>query len=389
MKFVSSVLQAMAVATILSLISSLSLAADMRYEVVQVPMKGWVFTANLTTHIYAPPGDGPFPLVVLNHGKADGNPVTQKDDPFYFQALEFVRRGYAVVAPTREGFGSSGGTYFRANCNFTEGARHWANSVQAAIDYARTLPYVDTTHIVVIGQSQGGITAVALGERNLPGVIGIINIAGGVRDEHCAGWQATLVRNFRELGSDSKTPTLFLYGDNDQYWGNGELSKQFFEAYREGNPNARYVDEGVFGEGDSHMVFHLYVGEKIWLPPVRQFFESLGLDWTVRYLNWHQGASVVLDNIDIVPYQDVNAAIGDGMTMFLRADPRSGRAFVIAPNGHYGFAIGKDAQAKATKYCEERGGLGCQLYALDNDLVFKGPFAAGSKTVATPSVNNP
>ncbi|NYH24853.1 hypothetical protein [Paraburkholderia bryophila] len=57
----------------------------------------------------------------------------QQDDSFYFQAIEFARRGYAVVVPTREGFGSSGGTYFRANCNLTEGARHWANSVQAAI----------------------------------------------------------------------------------------------------------------------------------------------------------------------------------------------------------------------------------------------------------------
>lgn len=57
----------------------------------------------------------------------------QQDDSFYFQAIEFARRGYAVVVPTREGFGSSGGTYFRANCDLTEGARHWANSVQAAI----------------------------------------------------------------------------------------------------------------------------------------------------------------------------------------------------------------------------------------------------------------
>ncbi|WP_408218999.1 hypothetical protein [Paraburkholderia dilworthii] len=43
----------------------------------------------------------------------------QQDDFFYLQAIEFVRRGYAVVVPTREGFGSSGGTYFRVNCNFT------------------------------------------------------------------------------------------------------------------------------------------------------------------------------------------------------------------------------------------------------------------------------
>ena len=139
--------------TALSIASGSAPAADMRDEIVQVPMKGWMFTVNLTTRIYAPPGDGPFPLVVINHGKAEGNPSEQKDDPYYFQAIEFVRRGYAVVVPTREGFGSSGGVYFKSNCNVANGARHWADSIQAAIDYARTLPYVDSTHIVVIGQS--------------------------------------------------------------------------------------------------------------------------------------------------------------------------------------------------------------------------------------------
>jgi dienelactone hydrolase len=356
-------------------------AAQMRDEIVQVPLKGWMFTANLTTRIYAPPGDGPFPLVVINHGKAEGNPAFQKDEPFYFQALEFVRRGYAVVVPTRAGFGSSGGVYFKSNCDFASGARHWADSVQAAIDYARTLPFVDGAHIVVIGQSQGGLTSVAIGERNLPGIVGIINIAGGLRDDHCAGWESTLVHDFQDLGRKSTIPTLFLYGDNDHYWGNGALSRQFFDAYHEGNPNSQYFDEGVFSEGDSHMVFHRYSGEKIWMPPVRQFFESLGLTWDVRYLNWHQGDVIALDNIDIVPYQDVNVAITAGIEAFLRSDPRAGRVLAIAPNGHYGFATGKDAEARAVKTCQQKGGVGCQLYARDRELVYSGPFATTTKTL--------
>ncbi|MFM0645272.1 hypothetical protein PQR14_13155 [Paraburkholderia bryophila] len=106
---------------------------------------------------------------------------------------------------------------------------------------------------------------------------------------------------------------------------------------------------------------------------------------TLTDIRGHPSYSIT---IDIVTCQDFNAAIGDGMKMFVRADPRSGRAFVIASNGHYGFAIGKDAQAKATKACEERGGVGCQLYAFGNDLVYKGPFAAGGKTAAAPSVND-
>lgn len=383
-----SIFLALLSAVVLSTITSAPVAAeDMRDEIVQVPMKGWMFTTHLTTRIYAPPGNGPFPLVVINHGKAEGNPAMQKDDPFYFQAIEFVRRGYAVVVPTRAGFGTSGGTYFKSNCDFSNGARHWADSVEAAIEYARTLPYVDGAHIVVIGQSQGGLTSVALGERNLPGIVGIVNIAGGLRDERCNGWQSTLIHDFRDLGGKSTIPALFLYGDNDRYWGNGELSRQFFDAYHQGNPNSQYVDEGVFGEGDSHAVFHRYSGEKIWMPPVQHFFASLGLPWDVRYLNRRQGNTIALDNIDIVPYQDVNVAIRTGIEAFLRADPRAGRALAIAPNGHYGFATGEEAQAKATKTCEEKGGVGCQLYARDNELVYPGPFATTGTPAGTASAS--
>lgn len=395
MTFIQCVLRLLLTATVavaLSAFSGLAQADGMRDEIVQVPLRDGIFPVKLTTRIYSPPGDGPFPLVVINHGKAPGKAALQKDEPFYFQSLEFVRRGYAVIVPTREGFGTSGGTYFQANCNVADAARNWAGSVQAAIGYARTLPYIDSTHIVVIGQSQGGITTVALGEQNLPGVLGIVNFAGGSREDRCMGWQEGLVRDYRSFGSHSKTPALFLYGDNDSYWGNGDLSKQFFDAYHEGNPNTQYVDEGVFAAGDSHMVFHRYIGEPVWLPPVGHFFESLGLNWSVRYLNWHQGSTVTLDNVDIVPYRNVNAAIVTGMERFLRSDPRAGRAIVIAPNGHYGFATGKEAQAKAAKTCAEKGGVGCELYALDDQLVgasaaSTGDHASLAKTTAVDSVS--
>nr|WKF59311.1 hypothetical protein HUO10_003820 [Paraburkholderia busanensis] len=369
MKTIRRALLAAALSTLLSTLSHVAHAAGMRDETVQVPLRAGLFAVNLTARIYTPPGDGPFPLVVINHGKSPGNAAFQNDESFYGQSLEFVRRGYAVIVPTREGFGTSGGRYVSDNCNVADAARHWANSVEAAIGYARTLPYVDSTHIVVIGQSQGGITTVALGERNLPGVLGIVNIAGGARDDKCSGWQESLVRDYRDFGSRSTVPAIFLYGDNDSYWGNGELSRRFFDAYREGNPNTQYVDEGVAADGNSHMIFHHYAGERIWLPPVGRFFESLGLNWRIRYADPHQGKTVAIDNIDIVPYRDINPGIGAGMEHFLHADPRAGRAIAIAPNGHYGFATGKDAQTKAMNFCAEVNGIGCRLYAIDDQLV--------------------
>ncbi|WP_322012963.1 alpha/beta hydrolase family protein [Paraburkholderia sp. J12] len=248
----------------------------LRYEHVMVPVKHGIFTVHLSTYLYAPPGPGPFPLVVLNHGKAPGG-THQPDTKFIWQAKKFIARGYAVLVPNREGIANSGGVYFHG-CDVESAARHWADSVEVAIDYARTLPFIDATRIVVIGQSQGGITTVALGERNLPGVLGIVNFAGGSRDEKCGGWQDGLVDDYKAFGADSKVPALFVYGDNDSYWGDGTLSKRFFEAYHAGNPNSAYFDEGAFAEGDSHMFFHHASGYETWAPTLWQFFDSLGLN---------------------------------------------------------------------------------------------------------------
>jgi len=56
--------------------SAPSLAADLREEIVMVKKPG-VFGAELETTLFRPPGDGPFPLIVVNHGKASGNPRFQ------------------------------------------------------------------------------------------------------------------------------------------------------------------------------------------------------------------------------------------------------------------------------------------------------------------------
>lgn len=249
-----------------------------RFEHVSVPMKQGFFTIHLSTYLYLPPGKGPFPLVVLNHGKSPGGTM-QPDTMFKWQARVFLERGYAVMAPNRPGLGKSSGGYVHS-CEVKSDARIWADSVKVAIDYVKTLPEIDGSKIVVIGQSQGGITSVALGEQNVPGVLGIVNFAGGSRDERCGGWENELVDSYKAYGADSTVPTIFFYGDNDGHWGDGTLSEQFFTAYHAGNPNSTYVDEGTFAKGDSHFFFSKD-GYQAWGKQLWQFFDGLGLSSTV------------------------------------------------------------------------------------------------------------
>ena len=54
----------------------LHLFADSVEQVVMVPKVGGESTVDLETTIFRPAGDGPFPLVVINHGKSPGKPTS-------------------------------------------------------------------------------------------------------------------------------------------------------------------------------------------------------------------------------------------------------------------------------------------------------------------------
>ncbi|HEX8883324.1 MAG TPA: CocE/NonD family hydrolase, partial [Noviherbaspirillum sp.] len=78
-----------------------ALDARLNEQVVMVPTSNGT---TLETTVFRPPGAGPFPLLVMNHGKQPGDPRLQPRDRFYYMSREFVRRGYAVMVPMRQGF---------------------------------------------------------------------------------------------------------------------------------------------------------------------------------------------------------------------------------------------------------------------------------------------
>jgi dienelactone hydrolase len=244
---------------------------------VQVPMKSALFTLHLTTLVYAPAGSGPWPVVVINHGKGPGSAHLQKDIAYPRQAKVFNAMGYAVVVPTRAGFGSSGGSFIQ-DCNSTGMGRRDADSIQAVIDWIRTQPQFDASTIVVQGQSTGGLAAVALAERNPPGVRAVLDFAGGFKN--CSDYLGAARNAFKTYGEKARVPTLMLYGTNDAYW--GDQGPSFFPGYHQGNPNSELYEVGAF-KSDSHLLFGDKEGAKIWRPVVRKFFKKHGLPYKTVY----------------------------------------------------------------------------------------------------------
>ena len=88
-----------------------------------------LISVTLEATLYRPDGPGPFPLVIINHGKESGDPKFQRRYRPTRAARYFLQRGYVVVAPMRQGFSKSGGYYIGAGCNVASSTIIWGNSV--------------------------------------------------------------------------------------------------------------------------------------------------------------------------------------------------------------------------------------------------------------------
>jgi dienelactone hydrolase len=164
----------------------------MREEVVRVnvtlkDLKGRQETRPMPITIFRPPGAGPFPLVVLNHGRAvAGKRAEQRRARFEYAARYFVDKGFVVFVPTRIGYWETYGDFdpednWPCNAHSIETTSIAASDqVIAAVKYAKSQAYVDAKRWLVAGQSVGGLTAVVTVGRNPQGLMGGINFAGGM-----------------------------------------------------------------------------------------------------------------------------------------------------------------------------------------------------------------
>jgi dienelactone hydrolase len=240
----------------------------------------------LTALAIRPPGAGPFPLALINHG--NGSPTNQaslKVDRFVGVAEAFARRGYAAVIVLRRGAGSTPGPYFEhmGTCDgadHTSGLAATVNDMSDALRHLQTLVWIDGDRVVAVGTSAGGMGVLALGASSPPGLRAVINFAGGrgvffnVRGQrtHICG-EREVIRLFTEFGERSRVPSLWLYSENDG-WVLPENGRQFHTVYVRGGAPTQFTLVGPSGKEG-----HYYMMQSIadWLPRVFAFLRDLGL----------------------------------------------------------------------------------------------------------------
>ncbi|AUT58319.1 dienelactone hydrolase family protein [Paraburkholderia terrae] len=343
-------------------------------QIVRIPVAA-DGDVTLETTIYKPEGPGPFPMVVFNHGKIHGDPRMQtRSDPVSL-AREFVRRGYVVVAPNRQGFADSGGTYVQDGCDVTRNGMSQAADVATTVDYMSKQSYVDAKHIVVAGTSHGGLATIAYGTNAASGVRGLINFSGGLRQDACTDWQGNLTHAFGTYGEKTHVPSLWLYGDNDSIWPS-TLVSQMYTAYTDNaqgkGATAKMVDFGSY-KNDAHRLVGDRDGVQVWWPSVEAFLARVGMPTGVQYRVAEPTQPKAthfasIDAVDSVPF--VDEAGRAGYRNFLHQYPS--RAFAVSDSGAWSWAEGgDDPMSVAVANCQKQSADPCHLYAVNDAVVWK------------------
>ena len=133
----------------------------------------------LSGALYKPPGNGPFPALIWNHGSEK---VPDAGPQFDAVASIFVPAGYVVFAPVRRGHGRSKGQYIadvvqqiRMTQGFEAANRLTVRLLEteqlddqlAGLSYVKQLAFVSPDRMAVAGCSYGGIETLLGAERNV------------------------------------------------------------------------------------------------------------------------------------------------------------------------------------------------------------------------------
>lgn len=253
---------------------------------VPVPPAG----ASIVVTTFRPRGNGPFPWIVLSHGTAPSADVNRAMGRYRpLPAInEWLRRGYAVVAPVRRGYGASGGEDFGdaygtcARPDFRRAGEGGARDLLATIDWAKQQPDLDPRRWLLVGQSAGGFASIYTASKRpaaLHAVLAFSPGRGGRPDTHpgepCAPQAVADV--FASIAPHIAVPVLWFYAENDQYIGPA-AQRLWFDAFQNAGGRGELVQVPPFPAGRGHGVFPSTLGVPLWTRAVAEFFRSQLVD---------------------------------------------------------------------------------------------------------------
>jgi dienelactone hydrolase len=325
---------------------------------------------GLDAMLLRPSGTRRYPLALISHGapRDAGDRAGMSPYRLYAEASEFARRGFAALVVMRRGYGTSGGDYAENSgpCgrrNYLVAARASVTDLRAAIDAIRNRVDVTTQGMIAVGVSAGGFATVALTADPPPGLVAAISFAGGrgsrADDDVCD--EDALVRAFGVLGKTSRTPMLWVYAQNDKFFG-PDLAHRLYAEFAAAGGRAEFTDAPAFGS-DGHFLFSA-AGVPVWAPMVDRFLRAQNL--AARDL-----IATPVTALATPPGLSQNGR--DGFAAYLRDRPH--KAFAMSGKGAFGWRSGQrsadEARQAALAACASYA-PDCALVAVDDERIGNG-----------------
>jgi dienelactone hydrolase len=360
-------IRAALVLAMLCAMHSASIAQTYRKETLRIPFAA-AGPRGLEALLVRPDDGRRYPLAILSHGTVRPPEDRKSFSPgrMYGQAVEFARRGFAVLIVVRRGYGDSDGEYVErsgpcANPDYIRSAKTSAEDIRVAVAAMRKRADVSTDGMIAIGQSAGGLASVAYAAEQPQGLAAVFSFAGGrgsVGDRNVCE-QDRVTAAFGEFGRAARVPMLWVYSQNDLvFW--PELAQRFHAAFQGSGGRATFIAAAPFGD-NGHYLFSRR-GASIWVPMVDTFLteHKLGLRTPLQ--------PPATDAMP--PPPQVSENVRAAFKQFLLDGEH--KAFAITATGdRYGWRSGlrtdREARVAALEACEKTGKT-CSIYAVDDEL---------------------
>lgn len=255
---------------------------------------------RLESLIVRPEGaTGRLPLAIITHGR-NSSSLSMGDlrAPRYATlARDLARRGWLAAVVMRRGAGQADGPLpSLTSCpapDIASSLEDDADDIAGALRALQARPDVDGQRVILLGESAGGATAMALMRRKPPGLRGVVNVAGGLNLEGCRErGQDALVGAMADWQGPGAVPQLWIYARNDELFP-PPLVARMRKAALDAGADVRFIDLPEL-KPRGHMAFlhgqarHLWLREmdaslRAWdLPTIprdrgRSFHAKLGL----------------------------------------------------------------------------------------------------------------
>lgn len=203
---------------------------------------------NLEYSVMQPQDDLPHPLIIFTHGRNGPHPERYRNETEGYEAIRtaLYEQGYVVMLLVRRGYGNSDGPDSELKDTPYESGLEASKDLKSAVEFMKAQSYVDPEKIVVMGQSQGGWAAIAFSTVTVDGVLGTVNISGGINYtninfDDLPTRHSKWIADCGKYGKTNVIPCLWIYSPNDTSIP-GEASQAMFDSFKDngGGRNVRH-----------------------------------------------------------------------------------------------------------------------------------------------------